>query len=431
MQAIDFAKNRKRKVLIFVTGVPGSGKTLMGLNITHDESIRSAGYNASFLSGNYPLVIVLRHALAIDKAKREKKSKTSTLREAETKVQHVLDFKKHYHELDTQLPNEHIIIFDEAQRAWNKEYMQKKSKGNSKPYTTSEPELIMDIMNRHKEWAVVIGLIGTGQEIHNGEAGLREWGNTIKTKHNDWVVFVPPEALNNEQLATNQTLFDSIPNNVEVHIEQFLHLKTSIRSYKAALLSEWVTAVLNNEPKVAKSICTQIKDYPIIVTRDLQKAKDWVKLHCRGTRNSGLICSSGAKRLRALGIETGIEVDEAQWFLSDKSDVRSSSFLEIAATEFDIQGLERDWICLAWDINLSKNNSGWVFRDFSGTKWKNITSELRKEYLLNSYRVLMTRGREGLIIFVPVGDEEDITRTPSLYDSIYSYLCQTGAAELQ
>jgi hypothetical protein len=162
-----------------------------------------------------------------------------------------------------------------------------------------------------------------------GEAGLREWGNTIKTKHNDWVVFASPEALSNEQLAANQTLFDSIPNNIEVHKDQFLHLRTNIRSYKAALLSDWVTAVLNNEPAVAKKISTQIKEYPIIITRDLQKAKIWIKLQCRGTRSSGLVCSSGGKRLRPLGIETEIEVDVAQWFLSDKSDVRSSSFLEI------------------------------------------------------------------------------------------------------
>jgi len=166
------------------------------------------------------------------------------------------------------------------------------------------------------------------------------------------------------------------------------------------------------------------------VTRDLLKAKKWLKQHCRGTRNSGLVCSSGAKRLRPLGIETEIELDVAKWFLADSNDVRSSSFLELPATEFDIQGLERDWICLAWDQDLTRNDRGWVFRDFSGSKWKLVKDELQKEYLLNTYRVLLTRGREGLVIFVPKGDEEDGTRTPEQYDIIYSYLRQVGIEEL-
>lgn len=429
--AIDYAKENEKKVIIFVTGVPGSGKTLVGLNIAHDESIRSAGYNAAFLSGNYPLVTVLQQALSIDKSKREKKSKKETLREAQTKVQHVLNFKQHYHEHESQIPHEHIVIFDEAQRAWNKEYMQKKSKNSSKPYATSEPELIMDIMNRHSKWAAIICLIGAGQEIHNGEAGLHEWGSTIRTRHKDWVVFASPEALNKGQLASNQTLFDLIPKDLDVQRNQFLHLRTSIRSYKAALVSEWVSALLDNEPNGAKKLSSQIKDYPIVITRDLQQAKDWVKHKCRGTRTSGLVCSSGAKRLRPLGIETEIEVDVAKWFLSDKKDVRSSSFLEIPATEFEIQGLERDWICLAWDIDLVRSGTGWIYRDFSGSKWKNITTEIKKEYLLNTYRVLLTRAREGLIIFVPKGDYEDRTRDPSVYDALFEYLCQSGCSQFE
>jgi hypothetical protein len=431
LRAIDYAKDNEKKVVIFVTGVPGSGKTLVGLNIAHDESIRSAGYNAAFLSRNYPLVTVLQQALSIDRAKREQRSNKETLREAQTKVQHVLSFKQQYHEHEEQIPHEEIVIFDEAQRAWNKEYMQKKSQNSSKPYTTSEPELIMDIMNRHTKWAAVIGLIGSGQEIHNGEAGLREWGNTIKARHKDWVVFASSEALNNQQLAVNQSLFDSIPNGIEIHKDQSLHLRTSIRSYKAALLSEWVSAVLDNAPDVARKLSSQLEEYPIIVSRDLQQSKKWVKHKCRGTRTLGLVCSSGAKRLRPLGIETEIEVDVAKWFLADKKDVRSSSFLEIPATEFEIQGLERDWICLAWDVDLTRNTNGWTYRDFSGTNWKDITKEIKREYLLNTYRVLLTRAREGLIIFVPRGDSEDPTRNPSLYDAIFTYLCQAGASSLE
>ena len=430
LQAIDFARQNKRKAIIFVTGVPGSGKTLVGLNIAHDNKIRSAGYNASFLSGNYPLVIVLQQALAIDKAKREKITKKEALRDASTKVQHILNFKRHYFEKDKQIPNEHIIIFDEAQRAWNKEQMLKKS-DKFKPYTTSEPELIMDIMNRHKEWAAIIGLVGTGQEIHNGEAGLREWGNTIKTKHKDWLVFSALNALSSEELPANQTLFKLLPRHLAILKDPFLHLKTSIRSYKASKLSDWVNAVLDEDPEKAKEISLNMKDYPIIVTRDLKIAKNWLKHHCRGSRSSGLVCSSGAKRLRPLGIEVSIELDVAKWFLSEKNDIRSSSFLELPATEFEIQGLERDWICLAWDQDFTRKDDHWVHRDFHGSKWTIVRDEMKKEYLLNTYRVLMTRGREGLAIFVPEGDSEDKTRNPELYDSIYSYLLQVGIPELQ
>lgn len=430
LNAIDFAMTNKKKVIVFVTGVPGSGKTLVGLNIAHDEKIRSKGYNASFLSGNYPLVTVLQQALAMDKARREGISRQEALRDAETKVQHVLNFKRHYNKEENEIPNEHIIIFDEAQRAWNIEQMIKKS-DKFKPYTTSEPELIMDIMDRHKEWCVVIGLVGSGQEIHNGEAGLREWGNTIKKKHNDWVTFSSPNALSNERLAKNQTLFNSIPNKITIFQDISLHLKTSIRSYKGSMLSDWVDALLNNNSELAKETIAQLSEYPIVITRDLQTAKRWLKQHCRGTRNSGLVCSSGAKRLRPLGIETEIELDVAKWFLGDSNDVRSSSFLELPATEFDIQGLERDWICLAWDQDLTRNDQSWVFRDFCGSKWKLVRDDLQKEYLLNTYRVLLTRGREGLVIFVPRGDVEDGTRGPEQYDAIYSYLLHTGIEELQ
>jgi hypothetical protein len=429
LKAVDFAMENKKKVIIFVTGVPGSGKTLVGLNITHDRTIRGKGYNASFLSGNYPLVTVLQQALAIDKAKRENISRQSALRDAQTKVQHVLNFKRHYFNSPLEKPDERIIIFDEAQRAWNKEQMMKKSE-KSERYTSSEPELIMDIMDRQKDWCVIIGLVGSGQEIHNGEAGLREWGNTIKTKHNDWVTFCSPQACSDTNATKNQTLFKSIPNQITVFQDLSLHLNTSIRSYKATMLSDWVNALLNNNPQLARKIISQLSEYPLVVTRDLTKAKSWLKQHCRGTRNSGLICSSGAKRLRPLGIETEIDIDVGKWFLSNASDIRSSTFLELPATEFEIQGLERDWICLAWDQNLTRDANGWIYRNFCGSKWKLVQHELKKEYLLNTYRVLLTRGREGLVIFVPQGDSQDITRTPAHYDSIYAYLRCIGIPEL-
>ncbi|MGE5532903.1 MAG: DNA/RNA helicase domain-containing protein [Bacillota bacterium] len=434
LQAINFAMKSKRKVIVFVTGVPGSGKTLVGLNIAHNENIRAKGFNAAFLSGNYPLVTVLQRALAVDKAHREDIAVSTALRDAATKVQHVIDFKRHYHLHDEEVPYEHIIIFDEAQRAWNKEQMIKKS-DKFKPYTCSEPELIMNIMNRQNEWCVVIGLVGSGQEIHNGEAGLREWGESIRTRHSDWVTFCSPLVLEVKRgFVGNQTLFNPVPNNLMVHNDSALHLRTSIRSYKASMLSDWVNAVLSGKPENAKQIMAQLSNYPIVITRDLAKAKKWVKEQCRGTRNSGLVCSSGAKRLRPYGIETELERDSTRiphWFLLEKDDIRSSSFLELAMTEFDIQGLERDWILLAWDQDLVPTVNGWLFRDFSGSKWKNVQDATKKEYLLNTYRVLLTRAREGLAIFVPQGDVEDKTRNPEEYDRIVSYLQKAGVQELE
>ncbi|NHJ33268.1 MAG: DUF2075 domain-containing protein, partial [Asgard group archaeon] len=401
LNAVDFAMENKRKVIVFVTGVPGSGKTLVGLNIAHDETIRSKGYNASFLSGNGPLVIVLQEALARDKKERENIPLYKALRDSKTKVQSVLGFKRHYHQESVHLPDEHIIIFDEAQRAWNKDQMESKSRNDAYPFTTSEPELMISIMERHKEWVVIICLIGTGQEIHTGEAGLSEWGKTIESKYRDWVIFTSPEALCNPLKSSNQSLFESIPNDIDIRKDPSLHLRTTIRSYKATKLSDWVYYVLNNDIENAVKLSSELKDYPIVITRNLQKAKNWLKKNCRGTRSSGIVCSSGAKRLRPLGIELhdsrSRSFDVAKWFLSEKTDVRSSSFLELPATEFDIQGLERDWICLAWDLDLTRNENGWVFRDFVGTQWKNIRNETKKEYLLNSYRVLLTRGREGLV----------------------------------
>jgi hypothetical protein len=208
----------------------------------------------------------------MDKARREGISRQEALRDAETKVQHVLSFKRHYNKEESEIPNELIIIFDEAQRAWNIEQMIKKS-DKFKPYSTSEPELIMDIMDRHKEWCVVIGLVGSGQEIHNGEAGLREWGNAIKAKHSDWVTFSSPHASSDDRLAKNQTLFNSIPNRITIFQDLSLHLKTSIRSYKGSMLSDWIDALLNNNSKLAKETVAQLTEYPIVMTRDLQKAK--------------------------------------------------------------------------------------------------------------------------------------------------------------
>lgn len=429
LNIIEFARQNNRKAIVFVSGVPGSGKTLVGLNVAHDAIIKSQGYNVSFLSGNYPLVTVLQEALARDQAIRERKSKKKCIRESSTKIQLVLNFKEYYYKEDKQTPDEHIIIFDEAQRAWTLEYMIKKSRGKSKPYTISEPDLIMEIMNRHSDWCIIICLIGNGQEIHNGEAGVQEWASTILKKYHDWLVFSSSELTGINELKASETK-DERSGRKLLKINANLHLSTSIRSFKASKLSEWVDLVLNDNPETAKKVIPEMSDYPIVITRELQNAKQWVSSQCRGLRSCGLICSSGGKRLRPESIETEIEIDVAQWFLSDRTDIRSSSFMELPATEFKIQGLELDWVCLAWDINLIRNRNSWNCRKFSGTKWENLNNKTKRDYLVNSYRVLMTRGREGMAIFVPKGSGSDSTRPPELYDGIYNYLVACGVTEL-
>lgn len=431
VQAVMHSKSNNKKVICFITGVPGAGKTLAGLNIAHHSELQSQGGSlATFLSGNAPLIKVLREALSRDSYNRKKNSGTTTKKKEHDRViafiENVHRFIDEYFSEKNKVPNNKVVVFDEAQRAWNSE--QSKRKFNR---DFSEPEMMFEIMNRHKDWAVIVALIGGGQEINTGEAGLREWGDNILSKYNDWEVFVSPELMTGNHSTGNLTLFETVPDDIAINKIQDLHLDVSIRAYKAEELSNWVNLLLQNRHQNAFDIFSdKLNEYHITITRSLPKAKEWLKNKCKGNRRMGLVASSGARRLIAEGLDVKSELDAANWFLNPRDDVRSSYYLELPATEFSIQGLELDWVGVCWDLDLRRSNSDWDFKAFKGTKWQSIKSEDKKVYLLNKYRVLLTRAREGMVIWVPQGDENDYTRPPKEYDKIFNYLKSCGIPEI-
>ncbi len=421
--AIKEAKETGEKIICFITGVPGAGKTLAGLNIVH--SVEGNSGKGIFLSGNGPLVTVLSEALAQDHTSRTRTPIGMSRREIVfvKNVHHFLDF---YHN-NEQVPPEKIVLFDEAQRAWSAEHSKRKFKRDF-----SEAEMLFNIMNRIDGWAVIVALIGSGQEINTGEAGLSEWGSTINEKYKDWKIYISPDLKEGASSIANYKLFSKTPEGLKITEVDSLHLKVSIRSYKAKRVSEWVEALLELQSKEAEDILKDsLQEFPIFISRDLDKVKNFLKSKTRGTRRSGLVASSGARRLRPLGLDVKHELEVAHWFLKSKNDIRSSSFLELPATEFAVQGLELDWAGVCWgnDFRISKNE--WSYHGFSGSKWHNVRSKEKKQFIKNKYRVLLTRAREGFVIYVPMGSMTDETRDHRIYDETFDFLRGTGIPELK
>jgi hypothetical protein len=317
-----------------------------------------------------------------------------------------------------------VIVFDEAQRAWNAAQSNRKFKRN-----VSEPEIMLDIMDRHKDWAVIVALIGNGQEINTGEAGLREWGRAIIQRFPHWKILVSPLLLSSEE-AGDDALFETRPHCLKVVEETALHLDVPLRSYRANAVSQFVSSLLNMQIKKAQIALKSCADFPIALTRDLKKARSWLQDRRRGSRRIGLIASSGGRRLKAHGLDVRSELEIENWFLNPATDVRSSCYLETPATEFGIQGLELDWTGLCWDIDLVPELGRWHVRAFKGTKWQTVRDSTRRQYVLNKYRVLLTRAREGMIIWVPRSDHSDWSRPSERYNSIAQYLCECGIAEI-
>ncbi|AQT68494.1 hypothetical protein STSP2_01659 [Anaerohalosphaera lusitana] len=425
-KAIESAKKNREKTVCFVTGVPGSGKTLAGLNVVHNRQLHDGDLGV-FLSGNGPLVRILREALARDFADRNNVSRADGRREVSTFVQNVHDFLGAYFENKSEAPVDRVVVFDEAQRAWDKEQSIRKFRRHF-----SEPEMLLEIMDRHKDWAVFVALIGGGQEINSGEAGLAEWGRAIAEKFQNWNIMISPELKEGDHSTGGKMLFKQIPTNLQVQEEERLHLKVSVRSFRAEKTSDFVASLLMNEPSAARGIYDKyLSDFEIGFTRSLDQAKQWLMERKRGWRRIGLTASSGARRIKAYGLEVKNQLDYVCWFLNGPEDVRSSFYLEDVATEFSIQGLELDWTCLCWGADLRYDlSSGWEFRNFRGTKWQHVRNIRRKEYILNKYRVLLTRAREGLVIWVPKGDYNDSTRLPQFYDFTANYLSECGIPEL-
>ena len=430
-EVIEFSKSNNQKSICFLTGVPGSGKTLAGLNIANERNNIDKGEHAVFLSGNGPLVKVLQEALARNEVAEKKGTKEQiTKAESLTKTKAFIQNIHHFRDDSLQSeepPIEKVVVFDEAQRAWTIEqtsaFMAEKKGIHG--FDKSEPDFLISVFDRHEEWATIICLIGGGQEINTGEAGLPEWFSAIHKNYPHWNVFVSNKLTDNEY--TNGEEIYSQLSQKQLSIKEELHLSVSVRSFRTEKLSEFVKTFLDLDESTAASLFLTLKtDYPIVLTRDLKEAKKWLKSKARGGESLGIICSSGARRLRSYGIDVKYNIEPTTWFLNEKMDVRSSGFLEEVATEFDIQGLELDWTCVAWDSNLRKNVNNWDFKNFKGTEWQNINRDEKKRYLLNSYRVLLTRARQGMVIFIPEGDITDRTMQPNYYESVYQYFLQCG-----
>ncbi|MGN1235595.1 MAG: DNA/RNA helicase domain-containing protein, partial [Christensenellaceae bacterium] len=329
------------------------------------------------------------------------------------------------------VPPERIAIFDEAQRAWTKDMIEKfmVTKKGVSPFPYSEPEFLISTMDRHQDWAVVICLVGGGQEINTGEAGLPEWFDSLRRAFPCWDVYITPQ-LNDDEYRRGRS-WSSMIKGLRTFERDKLHLATSVRSFRTPDLAAFVKAVLDAETDEAKVLYQRIKDkYPIVIARDLSKAKAWVRDHCQGTTRYGLLASSGALRLKPEGIFVQNEISVANWFLNGKDDVRSSYMLEDVVSEFDIQGLELDYSVVAWDADYRYTDGEWTYHNFVGNRWINVSSEERRLYLKNAYRVLLTRARQGMAIFVPAGSDDDQTRKREWYDGIYGYLKEIGIGEI-
>ena len=426
---IQQAQRRSEKVICFVTGVPGAGKTLAGLNVVHNPALRRAGRPAGvFLSGNGPLVKIVSAAIARDHKRRLHESGGE--RTVGTFIQNVHVFVREGLEKADKPPVERVVVFDEAQRAWNADQNRKKN-----GLEVSEPETMISIMDRRQDWAVLVALVGCGQEIHNGEAGLAEWGGTLRERFPEWKVAVSPKALEHDASNAGHQLFsDGNAGLLTIHAEPSLHLEVNLRSFRARKFAEWVEAALAGEEQKAAKIVPELRGFPFTLTRSLTEARGWLRQRARGQQRAGLVASSGALRLRADGLELSSGFRQGNrdmfvhWFLALPPDVRSSNQLEIAASEFECQGLELDWVGVCWggDFTYDAISHHWAFRNFSGSRWGNLRNEIDRQYLLNTYRVLLTRARRGLVLWVPPGDAADESRLPITFNTTADYLMRCG-----
>lgn len=457
---INECREKRQKAICFVTGVPGAGKTLIGLQTAISQFEKNE--KAVYLSGNYPLVEVLQEALTRDYVRRcKEEGNRCTKAEAKSKVKAFIQMIHHYRDLYLEgtevkdnkiipiegyfqshsdkayVPTEHVAIFDEAQRAWTREELARfmKEKKSIKNFPYSEPEYLMSCMDRQADWGLVVCLIGGGQEINKGEAGIVEWLSSINRSFERWHVYMS-DKLSDKEYAEGKALDMLQIDESQIHVESALHLSVSMRSFRAEKVSLFVHQLLNLQKEEASSTLRELTNYPIVLTRSLDKAKQWLKSHARGSERYGLLASSKVERLKAISINVRYQPDFVHWFLEEDTDIRSSNALEDTLTEFKVQGLEIDWACVAWDADLRLNDDHTKWQHYqlrSGTKWQNINKPINREYQINAYRVLLTRARQGMVLVVPNGDygvPPDETRKPEWYDGIYNYLKDIGIKEI-
>jgi len=429
------SKEKRQKSICFVTGVPGSGKTLVGLNIATKHIDKSNDLYSVFLSGNGPLVKILREALVRDKIQREKERgnkirKGEAFSEVKTFIQNVHHFRDDCLIDFTEPPIEHVALFDEAQRAWNLEktsiFMRQRKKNLN--FNMSEPEFLISCLERHQDWAVIVCLVGGGQEIHTGEAGIGEWIESLNKSYSGWHIYLSSRLTDSEYGAGK--ILNNLDSRPNVVYEDELHLAVSMRSFRAENVSLLVKQLLDLDIEGARHTLGEINKYPIVITRNLVEAKKWLRKQARGSERYGIVVSSQAERLKPHAIDVKSPMNPIHWFLNGKDDVRSSYYLEDVATEFHIQGLELDWVCVTWDADFRYTKEGWKHLSFRGNRWTHIRKEERKNYLKNAYRVLLTRARQGMVIVVPSGDSKDHTCIPEFYNKTYEYLKDIGFTEI-
>ena len=433
-QAIEDARRHGRRTICFVTGIPGAGKTLTGLNVVHSPNLRNEDVMSGiFLSGNGPLVNVVREAIVKSQVNKGRK-RGECQHEASTFIWNVHNFLRFHLERPAELPHENVVVFDEAQRAWDSTQMARK-----RGIDSSEASLLCEVMERLPDWAVIVALVGGGQEIFMGEAGLGEWGRALQNRPIPWQVIASPEVLRGGESVAGHRLFDgTIPANVSFIKEPLAHLDVVVRNHRAQRWTEWVNEFLSFCFDGAQRHFPASEEFPCYVTRDLPTARAWLRMHHQldSEDRTGLVATSLDIRLRADGIErsSGFRSNfpYEKWFLEPPGDVRSSYSLEVAASEFECQGLELDWVGLCWGLDLTPSEDGdaWELRKFRGPRWQNIQKEAERAFTLNRYRVLLTRARKGMVIWVPRGDLNDLTRDPARCDRVYDALRRAGVPEL-
>jgi hypothetical protein len=430
-EIIERARTSREKAIVFVTGVPGAGKTLVGLNVATRRRDFSETH-AVFLSGNQPLVSVLQEALTRDELRRQGPGarKGAVRQQVKPFIQNVHHFRDDGIR-NPAAPHDRVVIFDEAQRAWNRaktaDFM-KRRKGIP-DFDQSESEFLISYLDRHDEWAVIVCLVGGGQEIHTGEAGIEAWLQALKEAFPGWHTYVSPDLTDSEYAAGSA--LDALASHASVTTDDRLHLATSMRSFRSERVSAFVKALLDCDHAAARTALSDVlARYPVMVTRDLSRAKQWIRDRARGSEQCGLVASSQAQRLKPHAIDVRVTIDPVHWFLADPADTRSSNYLEDAATEFQVQGLEVDWTCVTWDADLRLRDGRWSHHSFRGDSWTMIHKPERQRYLLNAYRVLLTRARQGMVIFVPPGEGTDPTRAPAYYDETFDYLSSLGIQRL-
>lgn len=431
-EVIRSSRDKSHKSICLVTGVPGSGKTLVGLDVATKHIDADDDLYSVYLSGNGPLVKILCEALARDRVLRDSEEGTKTrIGKARSSVKTFIQNVHHFRDeclLDEfKAPTEHVAIFDEAQRAWDvkqtSSFMRRKK--NTPSFNKSEPEFLISCMDRHSDWAVIVCLVGGGQEINTGEAGIREWIDSINRSFPGWHIYISSRLTDSEYNA--ETILNELKSRQHVTYHDGLHLAVSMRSFRTEDVSLLVKQMLDLELDSARQTYEKVRGkYPLVITRDLSKAKKWLKGQARGSERYGLVVSSQAERLKPHAIDVKSPMDPVHWFLDEKDDVRSSYYLEDVATEFHVQGLELDWTCVIWDADFRYFPAGWSHYSFCGNRWNNINKAERKQYLKNAYRVLLTRARQGMVLVVPEGDADDHTRSPQFYDGTFSYLKEIG-----